>query len=218
MTLLPNTFIIKFLKCCYRGFISYFEYILERIFSNTMAKIILVTGGVRSGKSRFAEQLLQDRKQVVYVATARCLDEEMARRIHHHQSGRPATWTTCEASSQLDVHLQQYPSGDVLLDCVSNMITNLMLDAQQDYEDVPSETIEKIEKHIQHEFQLFIDACKLREGLVVIVTNEVGWCLVSPYRMGRIFSDIIGRVNQQLADQADEVFLMVCGLPQKLKG
>lgn len=182
-----------------------------------MAHLILLTGGVRSGKSARAEQLLKDSGQVLYIATARCFDDEMARRIELHRQARPAHWTTAEACRGLDGVLDAHPQGDVLLDCVSNMVTNLMLDEEPDYDDLPMPRIEEIERGIQRECGLLLDGLRRREGLAVLVTNEVGLSLVPPYRMGRVFTDILGRVNQRLAAEADEVLFMACGLPLRLK-
>ena len=117
-----------------------------------MAPVILVTGGVRSGKSRYAEGRLKDSARVVYIATARCLDSEMERRIQLHQQGRPAHWVTAEATRDLDQVLERYPEGDVFFDCVGNMVTNLMLDAEPDYDGLSMARIEEIEAEIFREF------------------------------------------------------------------
>lgn len=182
-----------------------------------MAQRILITGGVRSGKSRAAEQRLAQSGQVLYIATARCLDKEMERRIQLHQQSRPAHWTTAEASRHLSAVLEEHPDGDVLLDCVSNMVTNLMLDAEPDYEPLSNARVEEIEAMISREFDELMDTLELQDRRAVLVTNEVGCSLVSPYRMGRVFADILGRLNQRLAARCDEVCLMACGLPLTLK-
>ena len=182
-----------------------------------MSHRILITGGVRSGKSRAAEQRLAQSGQVLYIATARCLDSEMERRIEKHRQSRPSHWTTVEASSHLSQVLLQHPVGDILLDCVSNMVTNLMLDAEPDYDSLPMARIEEIEALVDHEFDEVMDELERQDRNAVLVTNEVGGGLVSPYRMGRVFADITGRLNQRLAARCDEVCLMVCGLPQILK-
>lgn len=182
-----------------------------------MAHILLVTGGVRSGKSARAEQELADSKSVLYIATARCLDKEMERRIALHRQARPAHWVTAEADRELDRVLTGHPEGDVLLDCVPNMVTNLMLDAEPDYDGLSMARVEEIERQIGEEFDRLTEALHARPGKAVLVTGEVGLGLVSPYRMGRVFTDILGRLNQRLAARADEVILMACGLPLRLK-
>lgn len=179
--------------------------------------ITLLTGGVRSGKSAQAQRLLEGERAVLYIATARCLDDEMERRIALHQASRPTHWTTAEASARLDRVLLDHPDGAVLLDCVSNMVTNLMLDAEPDYDGLPQKRVEEIERMITAECDLLTDTLVRQGRRAVIVTNEVGLGLIAPYRMGRVFADILGRINQRLAARSDEVFLMSCGLPLRLK-
>ena len=176
-----------------------------------MSHLILLTGGVRSGKSAQAERLLAGSPAVLYIATARCLDGEMARRIEAHRSRRPAHWVTAEASAALDEVLRAHPEGDVLLDCVTNMVT------KPEYEALSRARVEEIEAHIEEEIDRLLSGLRQRSGLAVLVTGEVGLGLVAPYRMGRIFADILGKVNQQLAAQADEAYFMACGFPIRLK-
>ena len=182
-----------------------------------MSRLILVTGGVRSGKSRFAEDRLKNSPRVLYIATARCFDSEMERRIQVHQQRRPAGWVTAEATRDLDRVLTEQPDGDVLLDCVTNMVTNLMLDAEPDYDDLPMARIEEIEAAIGAEFSKLLDTLSGQERTAILVSGEVGLGLVAPYRMGRVFTDILGRLNQRLAAEADEVYFLACGIPLKLK-
>lgn len=179
--------------------------------------ITLLTGGVRSGKSSLAERLLADSPAVLYIATARCLDDEMKRRVQLHRQVRPAHWVTAEASRDLDQVLKRHPEGDVLLDCVSNMVTNLMLDAEPDYDGLPMARVEEIEAMIAGEFDKLVRTLEEQDRNAVLVTNEVGLSLVSPYRMGRVFTDILGRLNQRLAAASDQVYLLSCGLPLQLK-
>lgn len=179
--------------------------------------VTLLTGGVRSGKSALAQRLLEGESGVLYIATARCLDGEMERRIALHRASRPAGWATAEASRDLDRVLEAHPPGAVLLDCVSNMVTNLMLDAEPDYDVLSQARAEEIEEEIAAEFDRFLDTLIRQGRRAVIVTNEVGLGLVSPYRLGRVFADILGRVNQRLAARCDDVYLLSCGLPLRLK-
>ncbi|MCI9413771.1 MAG: bifunctional adenosylcobinamide kinase/adenosylcobinamide-phosphate guanylyltransferase [Clostridiales bacterium] len=182
-----------------------------------MSRLILITGGIRSGKSRQAEQLLAGSADVLYIATARCFDEEMERRIAVHRASRPAKWITAEQYRDLDRLLQRHPDRDVLLDCVSNMVTNLMLDAESDYDHISMERAESVEQDIRRQFGRFLEELRRRQHTAVLVTNECGSGLVAPYRLGRIFADIMGRLNQYLAGFCDEVYLMSCGLPLQLK-
>lgn len=182
-----------------------------------MAPLTLITGGVRSGKSRHAEALLLESPQVLYIATARCLDEEMQRRIAWHRQQRPAHWHTVEASRDLGAVLAAQPQGAVLLDCVTNMVTNLMLDAEPSYDELPMARIEAIEADIRAQFDELIGTLRRQDRRAVLVSGEVGLGLVAPYRMGRVFADILGRLNQHLAAACDEVLLMACGIPLRLK-
>lgn len=182
-----------------------------------LAHLVLVTGGMRSGKSRYAEERLKDSRQVLYIATARCLDKEMERRIEHHRASRPAHWVTAEACRDLDEVLRQHPKGDVLLDCVTNMVTNLMLDEEEDYDALSMDRIEQIEAGIRGQMARLVEQARRQERTVILVSGEVGMSLVPVYRMGRVFTDILGRVNQYLAAQSDEVIFMVSGLPMQVK-
>ncbi len=182
-----------------------------------LAHLVLVTGGMRSGKSRYAEERLKDSRQVLYIATARCLDKEMERRIEHHRASRPAHWVTAEACRDLDEVLRQHPEGDVLLDCVTNMVTNLMLDEEEDYDALSMDRIEQIEAGIRGQMARLVEQARRQERTVILVSGEVGMSLVPVYRMGRVFTDILGRVNQYLAAQSDEVIFMVSGLPMQVK-
>ena len=141
----------------------------------------------------------------------------MERRIALHRASRPAGWQTVEASARLDRVLAEHPAGAVLLDCVSNMVTNLMLDAEPDYDTLSQIRVEEIERDIASEFDRLMDTLDRQARRAVIVTHEVGLGLGSPYRLGRVFADILGRVNQRLAARSDEVYLLSCGLPLRLK-
>lgn len=113
--------------------------------------------------------------------------------------------------------LEENPGGAVLLDCVSNMVTNLMLDAEPDYDALSQARVEEIERDVTAEFDRLMDTLHRQGRRAVIVTNEVGLGLIAPYRLGRVFADILGRVNQRLAARSDEVYLLACGLPLRLK-
>lgn len=97
------------------------------------------------------------------------------------------------------------------------MVTNLMLDAESDYDRVSTARVEEIEADIAREFDRLTDALGRQDRRAVLVTNEVGLSLVSPYRMGRVFTDILGRMNQRLAARANEVYFLACGIPMRLK-
>jgi adenosylcobinamide kinase / adenosylcobinamide-phosphate guanylyltransferase len=165
-----------------------------------MYRRILVLGGARSGKSAFAERMAGECGQpVLYVATAEALDDEMAQRIRLHQARRPAGWRTLEAPR--DVALQTAAAlsdtRTVLLEDLTLLLSNLDAD----------------ELRTQAE----IDQLLTLPAHVMLVSNEVGMGLVPPTPLGRQFRDALGRLNQHAAACADEVYLLVAGLPLKLK-
>ncbi len=186
-----------------------------------MGKLILVTGGARSGKSTFAEEKIRELgNAVLYVATAKQIDEEMEQRIAKHKARRPAVWETYEGYKNLDMALDGLIKGKsaVLLDCVTIMISNLMLDESFDWDSLSRERVEEIEDHILHQIERLVSVIKMNEVTFILVTNEVGLGVVPPTSMGRDFRDIAGRMNQFLARTADEVYFCVSGIPMKIKG
>lgn len=124
------------------------------------AKHILVTGGIRSGKSNWAQKYLSGFTDVGYIATARCWDDEMRRRIDRHRASRPARWTTYEAYRDLDRVVEAGSEQALLLDCLSNLVTNWMMDAHQDYDRVPLEEIGLLEQQIREDVSRFLTACR----------------------------------------------------------
>lgn len=180
--------------------------------------MILVTGGARSGKSRHAESLLAQASSVRYIATSQIFDEEMALRIRHHQDGRPAHWHTFERWQGLDQVITPDMPGDdaVLLECITTLVTNLLF-AFGGEDDPQAWDYAALEQQIDAEIGLLIAACLACPALVVLVTNEVGMGIVPENRLARHFRDIAGRVNQRLAQAADEVWLVVSGIGVKIK-
>lgn len=183
--------------------------------------IILITGGARSGKSRFAEQLcIEHGGTVAYIATAQVTDEDMADRIRKHQAQRPSHWTTIEQYkdfNQISMEAAFRESDVLLLDCVTIMVTNLMFDWELDYDTCDWDAIQQVEMEILQQVDQLIDVIREHDKQLVMVTNEVGDGVVPAYRLGNIFRDIAGRVNQHIARHADEVYHVVVGLPQRLK-
>ncbi len=182
--------------------------------------LTLVTGGARSGKSSFAESLLlQDCKQVLYIATAQAFDKEMKDRINKHQLSRPKEWLTYEGYKNLKEELTPYSTeiDGIILDCVTIMITNLLLEHQVDWVKVDHQKIDEMEVAIFKEFNQLVDYAKSSGIKVVLVTNEVGLGIVPIDRLTRIFRDIAGRINQFLAKEANEVYFVTCGIPNRIK-
>ena len=192
-----------------------------------MSKMIMVTGGARSGKSTYAEAIAKSLgENVLYIATAKCTDDEMILRIKKHIEQRPSNWLTIEAYRGFDTILPKHVNGidAVLLDCMTIMTTNLMLDCPEVYnctltqwDDLTMEQVQEVENNIHKEVQELINFAKSSELPFVFVTNEVGLGLVPEYKMGRDFRDIAGRVNQTLAKACDEVYFCVSGIPMKIK-
>ncbi len=171
--------------------------------------VILVTGGARSGKSRYAEVRLRElapQPAWVYFATAMIADEEMRLRIHQHRQRRDDGWRTIEAPHDLIGALQREGPGasGVLVDCVTMWLSNRILEGATD-----DELISAAEDLAR--------AARDQVAPVILVTNEVGSGIVPEYELGRRFRDLAGRINQRLAASADEVVLVACGLPLRLR-
>ncbi len=186
-----------------------------------MGRIILVTGGARSGKSSYAEQLAADAGgDVAYIATARALDAEMKDRIARHQAQRPSSWQTVETTlhPSLAIGEQQNRVAVVLLDCLSVLITNHMLACDIDWELTTMNVVHAVEQDILTEIKAIITTVHSGSSDLIAVTNEVGFGIVPASPMARFFRDCAGRVNQTMASAADQVYLVVSGLPMQLKG
>ncbi len=171
---------------------------------------VLITGGVRSGKSRYAESLLAADAPVSYLTPGYpadpTRDAEWAARVAAHQLRRPPAWRTVET---LDLAgAINAADGPVLVDCLGTWLTRL-LDAWQGWEDEESAWAARLVQ----ETAALADAVRSHPADVMVVTNEVGWGLVSEYRAGRLFADHLGRVNQTVAAACDQIVLMVAGRP-----
>jgi adenosylcobinamide kinase/adenosylcobinamide-phosphate guanylyltransferase len=182
-----------------------------------MANLILVTGGARSGKSRFAEQLLTDVATVTYIATAEALDSEMETRIALHRARRPAHWQTVESPLHLDKALQAATGAYVLIDCLAVWTANLLQKNWNEQTDNWAAAASP-EETILAEVQRVLEVIATRPGTVIAVTNEVGSGLVPPYRLGRVYRDVLGLANQKLASAATQVYCCISGIPVLIKG
>jgi adenosylcobinamide kinase/adenosylcobinamide-phosphate guanylyltransferase len=181
---------------------------------STKSTITLILGGARSGKSSYAQRLAEESgKSVTFIATAQALDDEMAARIHRHKTDRPSAWETIEIPFDIAACVRQIKSNVVILDCITLMITNLVMQYVKDdlVEEAPFLAA------VQKEIDEFIEAVQQPGQDWLIVSNEVGLGLVPPYQMGRVYRDAIGWANQRLAREADKVIFMVAGIPTVIK-
>ena len=184
-----------------------------------MSKVIMVTGGSRSGKSVIAEQKAKEygKHSVLYLATAIPIDEDMKERIRLHQERRDSEWGTYEGYRDLGEVVKSTEKNTILLDCVTVMITNILCEEDRDFDKLSASDIEKLESEIIKELSNLVKAIRDEDKTLIIVSNEVGMSVVPSYRLGRIFSDISGKANQVLASLSDEVYVAISGLPLRLK-
>ena len=187
------------------------------------SEMTFVTGGARSGKSRYAEGLAAAAgTPVLYVATAEARDGEMARRVAEHRRRRPPEWRTLEARRGVAAALGEYaPAGlagsVVLLDCLSLLVSNILLDLSAERGE--GEGLEAAAgRAVAAELRALIEWHSGSGARLILVSNEVGWGVVPPHRLGRIYRDLLGSANQRLAACATEAYLLVAGLPLRLKG
>lgn len=178
------------------------------------SRFILLLGGARSGKSRYAEAWARDHGQrVLVVATALAGDDDMASRIAKHRAMRPADWQTLEAPRQVPRRIADcaLPHDTLVLDCLTLLTSNLLLSLPE------STTQDDANEAILREVDALIEVYERAESTWLLVSNEVGMGVVPPSRLGILFRDMLGRANQRIAERADEVILLVAGLPWKLK-
>ena len=171
-----------------------------------MAPSLLILGGARSGKSRFAVERLAPEARIVFVATAEARDEEMVKRIARHRAGRPPRWSTVEEPFDLVARLRGLEGAcdGVLVDCLTLWVSNLLLRGDRD---------DAILEHAQALAELI----GRRRASVTVVSNEVGEGVHPETAMGLRFRDLLGRVNQRVAAACDAVVLMVAGNPLTVK-
>jgi cobalbumin biosynthesis protein len=194
--------------------------------------IIFVTGGAKSGKSKFAEELilsLNDGKQEnVYLATSLVFDEEMQEKVRLHKERRKNDWGTVETYKNFESNLNKYfpkteneIKNNMLVDCLTNMITNIIFEEKDvDWDNFDKKSyvkiVEKLDKNVENTVNKLLNITSQFEN-TIIVSNELGLGLVPSYPLGRYFREIAGKMNQAVAKRADEVYFVVSGIPMKIK-
>ncbi len=183
-----------------------------------MSRIVFVTGGARSGKSMFAQELTEQYNDVAYVATSVITDEEMRERVRIHQNSRPQEWKTYETQKNMPRVFSQNTHEAFLVDCITVYIGNAIVEAVDEEAEIIDMDVQfRLENNIMGEIKEIVGTIREKNMNAVFVTNEVGMGLVPEYPMGRMFRDVTGRVNKFLAGLADEAYLLVSGIPIKLK-
>lgn len=179
-------------------------------------RLIFITGGARSGKSVFAEMLAgKFGKKIAFIATAQALDEEMAERIARHRVNRPAQWKTYEGPIDIEGVLdraQRENNEVIIIDCLTVFISNLM--REKNYQISEDADVREILDQIKK----VAKKASVLSPLIIVVSNEVGMGIVPENRVSRSYRDILGKANQVMASEADQVILMVSGIPIFIKG
>jgi adenosylcobinamide kinase/adenosylcobinamide-phosphate guanylyltransferase len=168
--------------------------------------LVFVLGGARSGKSSWALRYAEERyRSLLFLATAEVGDEEMAERVRRHKASRGSGWRLLEEPLELDAAITGKcgEADAVVVDCLTVWLSNVML--------------KKGEGAVIPYVDRLLGALSKRKQALVVVSNEVGMGVVPPYPLGRIFRDHAGFLNQKVASMADEVYLMVAGLPVAIK-
>ncbi len=180
-----------------------------------MAKrLIFLLGGARSGKSRYAETWARRHGgRVLFVATAEPNDADMRRRIADHRESRPADWHTLEAPRETARQIADCPIAHdtLLLDCLTLLTSNVLLELPE------SATQNEANAAALVEVERLLEVFAAAEASWLVVSNEVGMGVAPPTRLGLLYRDMLGRANQRVAQAADEVLLLVAGIPWRLK-
>ena len=183
-----------------------------------MSKIILVTGGARSGKSTFAEKLASKinkdtNTKKAYIATAEIFDDEMKQRVKLHQSRRGEDWQTFEAPFNAEIAIEEANkiSNVILFDCLTIYLSNFLCSFEN------LDDLDKINVKLKIVVEKLITSAQNIDGTIIFVTNEVGAGIVPENKLARVYRDCAGIANQMIASVADEVYLVVAGISVNLK-
>lgn len=193
--------------------------------------LIFVTGGAKSGKSKFAEEMLlklnNGKQKNIYLATSLVFDEEMKEKVRLHKKRRKDEWFTVEAYKNFKNELSNFfenndkIKNNMLVDCLTNMITNIIFEEKDvDWDNFDKKSyvkiVEKLDKNVENTVNELLNITNQFEN-TIIVSNELGLGLVPSYPLGRYFREIAGKMNQTVAKRADEVYFVVSGIPMKIK-
>ena len=174
---------------------------------------ILILGGARSGKSRFAQKIASRLGgEVLFVATGEALDEEMRQRIEEHKRSRPSSWRSVEVATGVGRRIQEeiHNTQVVIVDCLTLLVSNVIGQCSDDPEQISPELIEE---RLTAEINELIGCIDGKTATFILVSNEVGMGLVPESRLGRLYRDLLGKVNQIFAERADRVYFMLSGMP-----
>ena len=175
---------------------------------NRRKNVTLVLGGARSGKSLYAQELAAAFERVTFLATGRAADAEMRKKIARHRRERPASWKTIEAPLKLAeaIRSESQQADVVIVDCLTVYAANVMGAARN-----------RVKSNLEECISEVCEAIRDSKARVIAVSNEVGSGVVPPYRSGRIYRDLLGQMNQRVAQIADRVVLMIAGVPMTVK-
>lgn len=195
-------------------------------------KLVYVTGGAKSGKSKFAEDLLlslnSGKEKNIYLATSQVFDEEMEMKVLIHKERRQDKWETIESykdfyESLKSTFVEEKSQGEsvfknnMLVDCLTNMVSNIIFeDLTIDWEKPTKKQLQSCDRRVEKEVLSLIENLE-KFNYVVIVSNELGMGIVPATPLGRYFREIAGKMNQLIAEKSDEVYFVVSGIPMKIK-
>jgi adenosylcobinamide kinase/adenosylcobinamide-phosphate guanylyltransferase len=177
-----------------------------------MGKLTLILGGSNSGKSNFAENLLNNHKDVLYLATAEAIDDEMKMKLKKHRETRPSEWKTIEEPVHIDkvIEKEDHKFSAVLVECILLCVNNIIIkNSLLTDDDAKKKVMDKMTKTVE--------VIKNSRADYYIVSGETGLGLIGENKSARLYSRVLGEVNQLLAKNSDEVFFIVAGIPTKIK-
>lgn len=199
--------------------------------------LIYITGGAKSGKSKFSENLLlslnNGKQKNIYLATSIVFDEEMQTKVELHKERRQDKWVTVEGykdfyeclentfveekSQEKEKSEKKGSRNNILVDCLTNMISNIIFENTDiDWDSPTKEQMKECDRMVKKQVEELLNVSSEFENMI-IVSNELGMGIVPSYPLGRYFREIAGKMNQLVAEKADEVYFVISGIPMKIK-